>query len=80
MTAFQDCTRIPLVLLNQRDPGSPLLPSFVPDDFANAFGDETPHRLRRDAHRPHHRRELDGGLAPASGRLPCRLTAGRFNM
>ncbi len=25
MTAFQDCTRIPLVLLNQRDPGSPLL-------------------------------------------------------
>ena len=37
MAAFQDCTRLPLVLLNQRDPGSPLLPSFVPDDFANAF-------------------------------------------
>ena len=37
MTAFQDCTRIPLVLLNQRDPGSPLLPSFIPDDYANAF-------------------------------------------
>jgi LacI family transcriptional regulator len=25
------------VLLNQRDPGSPLLPSFIPDDYANAF-------------------------------------------
>ncbi len=37
MTDFQDCTRIPLVLLNQRDPASPLLPSFIPDDFANAF-------------------------------------------
>ena len=37
MAAFQDCTRLPLVLLNQRDPGSPLLPSFVPDDYANAF-------------------------------------------
>lgn len=37
MTAFQDCTRIALVLLNQRDPGSPLLPSFIPDDYANAF-------------------------------------------
>ncbi|HHU0625622.1 TPA: substrate-binding domain-containing protein, partial [Enterobacter bugandensis] len=37
MTAFHDCTRIPLVLLNQRDPGSPLLPSFIPDDYANAF-------------------------------------------
>lgn len=37
MAEFQDCTRLPLVLLNQRDPGSPLLPSFVPDDFANAF-------------------------------------------
>ena len=37
MTAFQDCSRIPLVLLNQRDPGSPLLPSFIPDDYANAF-------------------------------------------
>ena len=29
MTAFQDCTRIPLVLLNQRDPGSPLLPQLA---------------------------------------------------
>jgi LacI family transcriptional regulator len=37
MTAFQDCTDLPLVLLNQRDPDSPLLPSFVPDDYANAF-------------------------------------------
>lgn len=37
MTDFQDCTRMPLVLLNQRDPASPLLPSFIPDDFANAF-------------------------------------------
>ncbi|WP_241723728.1 LacI family DNA-binding transcriptional regulator [Raoultella sp. HC6] len=37
MTDFQDCTRLPLVLLNQRDPDSPLLPSFVPDDYANAF-------------------------------------------
>ena len=34
---LRDCTRIPLVLLNQRDPGSPLLPSFIPDDYANAF-------------------------------------------
>lgn len=39
MTPFQDCTRIPLVLLSQRDHGSPLLPSFIPDDYANAFGD-----------------------------------------
>lgn len=37
MSAFQDCTSLPLVLLNQRDPDSPLLPSFVPDDYANAF-------------------------------------------
>ena len=37
MTDFQDCTQLPLVLLNQRDPGSPLLPSFIPDDYANAF-------------------------------------------
>ncbi|MDI3360804.1 LacI family DNA-binding transcriptional regulator [Lelliottia sp. V89_10] len=37
MTDFQDCTQLPLVLLNQRDAGSPLLPSFIPDDFANAF-------------------------------------------
>lgn len=37
MSAFQGCTTLPLVLLNQRDPDSPLLPSFVPDDYANAF-------------------------------------------
>ncbi|HCC0888783.1 TPA: LacI family DNA-binding transcriptional regulator [Salmonella enterica] len=37
MSAFQECTRLPLVLLNQYDPGSPLLPSFIPDDYANAF-------------------------------------------
>ena len=37
MSDFQDCTRLPLVLLNQRDPASPLLPSFMPDDYANAF-------------------------------------------
>ncbi|KKY83771.1 LacI family transcriptional regulator [Enterobacter cloacae] len=37
MAAFEGCSRIPLVLLNQRDPGSPLLPSFIPDDYANAF-------------------------------------------
>jgi len=37
MAAFEACSRIPLVLLNQRDPGSPLLPSFIPDDYANAF-------------------------------------------
>lgn len=37
MSEFRDCTRIPLVLLNQRDPTSPLLPSFIPDDFVNAF-------------------------------------------
>jgi LacI family transcriptional regulator len=43
----QDCTRIPLVLLNQRDPGSPLLPSFIPDDYANAFQVTKPDRLRR---------------------------------
>lgn len=40
-------------------------------------GYQTPHRLRRHAHRPHHRRELDGGLAPASGGLPGGATAGR---
>jgi LacI family transcriptional regulator len=56
MTAFQDCTRIPLVLLNQRDPGSPLLPSFIPDDYANAF-QVTKHLIACGrAHRPHHRR------------------------
>lgn len=37
MTDFQDCTQLPLVLLNQRDPASSLLPSFIPDDYANAF-------------------------------------------
>jgi LacI family transcriptional regulator len=77
MTAFQDCTRIPLVLLNQRDPGSPLLPSFIPDDYANAF-QVTKHLIACGrAHRPHHRRELDGGLPPASGGLPGRAAAGR---
>ncbi|MCV5275583.1 LacI family transcriptional regulator, partial [Escherichia coli] len=34
MSAFLDFTHIPLVLLNQCDPGSPLLPSFIPDDYA----------------------------------------------
>ncbi|MEX9253240.1 LacI family DNA-binding transcriptional regulator [Pseudenterobacter timonensis] len=37
MSDFRGCTPLPLVLLNQRDPGSPLLPSFIPDDYANAF-------------------------------------------
>lgn len=53
MTEFQDCTRIPLLLLNQRDPGSPLLPSFIPDDYANAF-QITRHLLAQGARRIAH--------------------------
>lgn len=53
MTAFQDCTRLPLVLLNQRDPDSPLLPSFVPDDYANAF-QVTRHLIQQGAKRIAH--------------------------
>lgn len=37
MSAFQECTQIPLVMLNQSDPGQPLMPSFIPDDYGNAF-------------------------------------------
>jgi LacI family transcriptional regulator len=53
MTAFQDCTSLPLVLLNQRDPNSPLLPSFVPDDYANAF-QLTRHLINQGARRIAH--------------------------
>jgi LacI family transcriptional regulator len=53
MTAFQGCTSLPLVLLNQRDPDSPLLPSFVPDDFANAF-QVTRHLIAQGARRIAH--------------------------
>ncbi|VFS55349.1 Degradation activator [Raoultella planticola] len=79
MTAFQDCTRIPLVLLNQRDPGSPLLPSFIPDDYANAF-QVTKHLIACGAKRIAHITggELDGSLPSATGRLPGRAAAGRF--
>ncbi len=77
MTAFQDCTRIPLVLLNQRDPGSPLLPSFIPDDYANAF-QVTKHLIACGATRIAH---ITGeswmeASAPASGGLPGRAAAG----
>ncbi|EOC0060372.1 LacI family DNA-binding transcriptional regulator [Cronobacter turicensis] len=37
MTPFHQCTSLPLVLLNQSAPHSPQVPSFVPDDYANAF-------------------------------------------
>ncbi len=50
---FQGCNRIPLVLLNQRDPGQPLLPSFIPDDYANAF-QVTKHLIDRGARRIAH--------------------------
>ena len=53
MTAFQGCTSLPLVLLNQRDPDSPLLPSFVPDDYANAF-QVTRHLISQGAKRIAH--------------------------
>lgn len=53
MSTFQDCTALPLVLLNQRDPVSPLLPSFVPDDYANAF-QLTRHLLSQGARRIAH--------------------------
>jgi LacI family transcriptional regulator len=53
MTPFQDYTTLPLVLLNQRDPDSPLLPSFVPDDYANAF-QLTRHLIHQGAKRIAH--------------------------
>ncbi|EGK0963393.1 LacI family transcriptional regulator [Salmonella enterica] len=53
MSAFQECTNIPLVLLNQQDPNSPLLPSFVPDDYANAF-QVTRHLISQGAQRIAH--------------------------
>lgn len=53
MSTFQDCTALPLVLLNQRDPVSPLFPSFVPDDYANAF-QLTRHLLSQGARRIAH--------------------------
>lgn len=37
MSPLTRCTELPMVLLNQTDPASPLLASFVPDDYANAF-------------------------------------------
>ncbi|WP_330985721.1 MULTISPECIES: LacI family DNA-binding transcriptional regulator [Enterobacterales] len=53
LSAFQDCTTLPLVLLNQRDPDSPLLPSFEPDDYANAF-QVTRHLVNQGAKRIAH--------------------------
>lgn len=53
MTPFQGCTSLPLVLLNQHDPNFPLLPSFVPDDYANAF-QLTRHLLGQGARRIAH--------------------------
>lgn len=53
MSQFRDCTELPLVLLNQRDPDSPLLPSFVPDDYANAF-QVTRHLISQGAQRVAH--------------------------
>ncbi|TQI79372.1 LacI family transcriptional regulator [Serratia fonticola] len=53
MTAFQDCTHLPLVLLNQYAPASPLLPSFIPDDYANAF-QITRHLIAQGARRIAH--------------------------
>lgn len=53
MAPFQDCTALPLVLLNQTASDSPLLPSFVPDDFANAF-QVTRHLLSQGAQRIAH--------------------------
>ncbi|MEN0616958.1 MULTISPECIES: LacI family DNA-binding transcriptional regulator [Klebsiella] len=53
MSQFRDCTELPLVLLNQRDPDSPLLPSFVPDDYANAF-QMTRHLIHQGARRVAH--------------------------
>ncbi|ELY6226262.1 LacI family DNA-binding transcriptional regulator [Cronobacter muytjensii] len=37
MSPFHQCTALPLVLLNQSAPQSPQVPSFVPDDYANAY-------------------------------------------
>lgn len=53
MSQFRDCTELPLVLLNQRDPDSPLLPSFIPDDYANAF-QVTRHLINQGAQRVAH--------------------------
>lgn len=53
MSQLRDCTELPLVLLNQRDPDSPLLPSFVPDDYANAF-QVTRHLINQGAQRVAH--------------------------
>jgi LacI family transcriptional regulator len=53
MTEFLDCTAIPLVLLNQQDPNNPLLPSFIPDDFANAY-QVTKHLIQQGATRIAH--------------------------
>lgn len=53
MTPFQGCTSLPLVLLNQCDQKSPLLPSFVPDDYANAF-QVTRHLIAQGAQRIAH--------------------------
>lgn len=53
MSAFRDATALPCVLLNQRDPASPQLPSFMPDDFSNAF-QVTRHLLAQGATRIAH--------------------------
>lgn len=53
MSEYEGCTRLPIVLLNQRDPASPLMPSFIPDDYANAF-QITRHLIAQGARRIAH--------------------------
>lgn len=53
MAAFHNVTSIPCVLLNQRDPDSPDLPSFMPDDYSNAAL-VTRHLIKRGARRIAH--------------------------
>lgn len=53
LSAFQECTTLPLVLLNIRDSGGTLLPSFVPDDYTNAF-QVTRHLIQQGAKRIAH--------------------------
>lgn len=36
-SAFENCTRLPIVLLNVYDKAYPLQPTFLPDDYANAL-------------------------------------------
>lgn len=52
-TALHTTVKLPIVLLNQRDPAAPWLPSFVPDDYANAY-QVTHHLLKSGARRIGH--------------------------